>query len=438
VNAIFPRKPAADLLLLLLTGLLAAGVTAACGKKGPPLAPLLKAPARVTDFEARRVDETVYVQVVIPATNEDGTQPADLDYVEVYAFTGMNAGAVLDTKYAERIGTIKVQDPMSPEEQEKWTSRGQTPPARPGEPQGGTVVLTEQLTPAAKVIIQTKEPKEKVFVAKRNVGELVTPPLVGPVEEPQPKRYYTARGFSHGKVRGATAPRRPIGLGVPPPSPRSPALDYAEQAFALTWQAPAEQRALIQEPATGDVLPAAPKGIPAGVVYAYNVYRTPKPSETGTAAALPTLLSRVPLNPKPLEVLAFEDPGLVFGEERCYVIRSVESAVESVATAPVCATPVDHFPPPVPAALTAVASEGGISLIWDGVTASDLAGYVVLRGEVPNGAFVPLFDAPIRETAYRDSTAKPGVRYAYVVVSVDTAAPRNLSAPSNRVEDSAR
>ena len=103
-----------------------------------------------------------------------------------------------------------------------------------------------------------------------------------------------------------------------------------------------------------------------------------------------------------------------------------------------CVTPVDVFPPPVPASLGAVASEGAVSLIWDGVDAPDLAGYVVLRADKPEGPFMPLFDVPIRETTYRDGTAKPGVRYVYVVVSADSSTPRNVSSPSNRVEESAR
>ena len=50
----------------------------------------------------------------------------------------------------------------------------------------------------------------------------------------------------------------------------------------------------------------------------------------------------------------------------------------------------------------------------------------------------PLFDAPIRETTYRDTTVKPGVRYVYTVVSVDKATPPNRSLPSNKAEETAR
>jgi fibronectin type 3 domain-containing protein len=85
-----------------------------------------------------------------------------------------------------------------------------------------------------------------------------------------------------------------------------------------------------------------------------------------------------------------------------------------------------------------VASEGAISLIWDASTEADLAGYIVLRGQAPGATMSPLMTEPIKETTYRDTTVKPGVRYVYAVVAVDTASPQNVSAQSNRVEETAR
>ena len=46
--------------------------------------------------------------------------------------------------------------------------------------------------------------------------------------------------------------------------------------------------------------------------------------------------------------------------------------------------------------------------------------------------------SPVRDTTYRDTTAKPNVRYVYAIVAVDKATPRNTSPESNRVEESAR
>ena len=71
---------------------------------------------------------------------------------------------------------------------------------------------------------------------------------------------------------------------------------------------------------------------------------------------------------------------------------------------------------------------GAINLIWDANTEADLGGYLVLRGEAPGDTLQPLTPQPIRETRYRDTAVKPGVRYVYAIVAVDRATPPNRSA----------
>ena len=192
------------------------------------------------------------------------------------------------------------------------------------------------------------------------------------------------------------------------------------------------------------ILPATPKGVAETIVYAYNVYLVsaePLPPAPGVAAgAVPAgpVPADVPLNAEPLTTKTFDDPIVALGTERCYVVRALDDGVESEPTPPICVTPVDNFPPPAPTALAAIGSEGAVSLIWEGVEAADLAGYIVMRAEGADAPLEPLFDAPIRDTAYRDATAKSGVRYTYAVVSVDMADPRNVSLPSNRVDEVAR
>ena len=111
---------------------------------------------------------------------------------------------------------------------------------------------------------------------------------------------------------------------------------------------------------------------------------------------------------------------------------------ESAGTPTVCVKTVDTFPPAAPKNLQAVASEGTISLIWDANTEADLAGYIVLRGAAGSGQLTAITPTPIKETTFRDTKVRAGVRYAYVVVAVDTATPQNVSAQSNRVEETAR
>ena len=105
--------------------------------------------------------------------------------------------------------------------------------------------------------------------------------------------------------------------------------------------------------------------------------------------------------------------------------------LESDPSPPVCVTPRDIFPPAAPKGLAVVAMDGGVmNLIWDANTEADLGGYLVLRGEAPGDTLQPLTPQPIHETSFRDTTARPGVRYVYAIVAVDRATPPNRSQPS--------
>jgi hypothetical protein len=220
------------------------------------------------------------------------------------------------------------------------------------------------------------------------------------------KRIYTIRGVARGGRPGQPSARIEIPLVDPPPPPTSLAAKFTESAVTLAWLPPVGE---FTAPPT------------------FNVY-----AADGGA----------PLNPSPLATPAFERPGIELGKEQCFVVRTVVMAgtvaVESVPSERACMTPTDVFPPAAPKGLSAVAGSGVISLIWDANTESDLGGYVVLRGEAPGDTLQPLTPSPIRDTTFRDTTVKPGVRYVYAVVAVDRATPPNTSAQSVRVEETAR
>ncbi len=68
-------------------------LTIACGQKGPPLAPLHLVPAAATEMSVRRVANRARLRFVLPARNENGLGPLELDRVEIYAVT-IPAGSV--------------------------------------------------------------------------------------------------------------------------------------------------------------------------------------------------------------------------------------------------------------------------------------------------------------------------------------------------------
>jgi hypothetical protein len=255
------------------------------------------------------------------------------------------------------------------------------------------------------------------------------PALAGPVPKPEARRFYVAYGVSRAGRRGGPSPRPALPLDAPPYAPPQPSLEATETGVVVNWTVPPGARLPFQEPAGDDLLRATPKGMESAPPLTYVVYRV---SPDGPAR----------LTEQPVTALAFTDAGIAWGVERCYDVRTVaaqgSASVESAPSPRACITPSDVFPPSPPRSLAAVAGAGAISLIWDGVDAADLAGYIVLRGEAPSGALTPLFETPIRESTYRDTTAKPGVRYVYAVMAVDRTTPPNRSPLSNRVEETAR
>jgi hypothetical protein len=422
----------------LLIGLAAAGLAApGCGKKGPPLAPMLRVPGRASDIAARRVGDTVSVTFTIPSANIDETKPADIARIDLYAYTAMDLSDVLNTRRMTLVSSIPVRKPPEPQVTKEGEA-GQPPkpavppaPPEPGEDQGARVTLTETLT-ADMLVPMAPDKKPPVPPSTEPVtwfGEPRVAPLSGPVPKPEPHRYYVAYGVSRAGNRGGASPRPAVPLGQPPAAPAQPSLEVTEGGVVLTWRVPPGARLPFQQQAEGDVLKATTRGMESAPALAYLVYRV--------GADGP-----VRLTDKPVTGETFTDQAAVFGSEHCYDVRTVAGqgnvAFESAPSPKACVTPADTFPPAAPTSLAAVAGQGVISLIWIGVDAADLAGYLVLRGEAASADLRPLFDAPIRETTYRDATAKPGVRYAYAVVAVDKASPPNRSARSNTVEETAR
>ena len=66
---------------------LALSTLVACGKKGPPLAPLRPVPGAVTELKARRAGNEVRFTFKLPLENVDKTTPVSLDRLDVYAVT---------------------------------------------------------------------------------------------------------------------------------------------------------------------------------------------------------------------------------------------------------------------------------------------------------------------------------------------------------------
>jgi predicted small lipoprotein YifL len=444
---------------------------AACGKKGPPLAPIVHIPAAVEQIEARRTGNEVAVTVTVPAKNIDGSVPIDIGRIEVYGYTG--TAVPPRARFLEvgtLVGTVTV---VSPPTKDTATPAA---PAKPGDPiPGGPTSIVESLTPDA-LVAKAIPP----LPTTRRQPRPLTP--VGPaadVEAGPLRRFYFALAFSPGGRPGPPGAIAELRLTELPEAPLGVKATHVGDAVRLEWEPsggligflldrpiPMELSPLDNPPTeTGSAASTAPPDGPTR----YNVYReiaapvsdavaTAKPAgDAGLASPKPTgdtaLVSPkpsgeggppAPINAAPLEALFFSDPltGLD-GRERCYVVRSVRGvgaqAVESHASEPSCVVPVDDFPPEPPSGLSATSGEGAITLMWVPNAEPDVAGYLVLRGEAGDATLAPVTDTVVTEARFTDRTVKPGVRYVYAVQAIDTRLPRpNVSGESARVDEVAR
>ncbi len=411
-----------------------AGAAIACGKKGPPLPPLVHVPAPPADFAADRRGNDVALQFTVPSANTDGSRPANLDHVDVYGFTGPPTATDDQLiKFGSKIATVSVRAPKNPEA----ATAADEPPEEPeleedGIDQGARAQIEQPLTPAAFAPVTLPPPKGQ----GRDEGADLPGPLAGPAQVP--RRLFLAVGVSTKGRRGPPSRRTAVPL-VPPPSPPSaPAVTYDERAIHLAWK-PSFSRLPVQPaPAEGaEVLPARFFGMDLPSI-AYRVYDV-SPSVDPSAASPAVLAGETRLTGEPLAATAYDDTRMEWGRTRCYAVRTVETiagqTLESDATMPACVTPVDTFPPSPPKNLRHIASDGVISLIWEPDVEADVTGYVVLRGVAPGGALDPITPAPITVTVF-DDRVPAGTRYVYAVEAVDRAG--NRSAPSDRVEDAAR
>lgn len=403
--------------ILVLVAAACAG--AACGKKGPPLAPYVHIPAAVTEITAERLGDDVFVTLTLPDRNIDASQPVSLERVDVWAYTGRAAPA--RQRWAE-LGTL-VERVELPDAADTGESAASTGSAR------RRLGVTDRLGPAA-------------FEAASAASGAA---LAGPATL---RRFYVAIPSGPDDRPGPLGTVADVDLGPRPGPPAAVALDYDASVITVTWVPPLEGAAfraarIERERATPEAAVFADALEQASSPWRYNVYRLREP-ERLTAAPQP---DRGVARPRPVNASPQEDTSLtipvVFGQETCVTVRAVDGTagnrVEGAATDEACITPDDVFPPEPPRQLAALPSADAIDLIWEPNDESDLGGYLVLRGIAPDGPVQRLTASPVAATRFRDAAVTPGVKYFYLVVAVDNHLPSpNISAESNRVEDEPR
>lgn len=461
---------------LLVTVVAIASAFAACGKKGPPLAPFPRVPTKVDNLIPTRIGNDVFLSFPVPTANIDGRKPADLGSLKVYGITTTRAPATPEErKVATLLTTLTVRPVLPPPPVNAPAGVVEAVTAAiPGLDQGAPALFSETLTDELRVPVEL--PTKKNAIALPVVVESEEPPL-GPLVAPQDKetarRYYFVVSVSPSGREGPPSDVVSIAFGDPSSAPGQTTIEYTETTMTMRWEAatdaktwsiapvipppppppkpttPADEPADPQQPAV-PAKPATPVVVEPPLLSVkslgfntqatlYHVYEVPK---AAAVAPVQTPAIPKPITPQPVDKSEFVLKSFMFGQERCFYVRPVDvvfgMSVQGPASEQKCVTPVDTFAPKAPRSLAAIAGGGVINLIWDANTETDLAGYIVLRGDPTGDRLLPLTPSPVRETTFRDTTVQAGMRYVYAVVAVDNATPPNQSAESNRTEETAR
>ena len=422
---------------------------AGCGKKGPPLTPIVRVPAVVENLTPRRVGDDVYVTFTVPKANIDASTPASIARIDLYAATSLTPPTrARFLEIATLVGTVPVApaaDPANP------GAVVPEPDPNAGALQGTAVTVRDRLTPEARRPRELRVLEEERRAALPAVAVLAPRPTVL-------RRFYMAIPFGSGGLPGPRSQVVELPLTTLPDPPTGLEVTTSATTITLQWEPSGGligwllDRALpVEASPIADALPpraaAAPvpapvtSDLPAGPTR-YNLYLEIAPDPLmlpAAAASMPwNAAAPQPLNAAPLAALTYADPIVLDERERCYSARAVLGTIESVPTPRVCVTPTDTYPPAAPTGLDAVAGEGSIELIWDPNIEADLGGYIVLRAEAGGDTLLQLTATPVSVTRYADRAVTPGVRYTYVVRAVDNRVPLpNMSDPAE-VSETAR
>ena len=388
--------------------------------------PLLKQPSPPAEMKAERHGDSVDVQFTVPAANSDGTRPANVTRVDVYALT---ANRALDEsevlKHGSKIASVAVKAPLDPNQTVEPEESEDVELQGTGLEPGARAHVEERLTADVRKPVDLASDKEK---QKKSKPPVVTAPREGPLLTPVvplTTRVYVGVSVTT-KGKNAASSHAVVAMIDAPPAPAEPSVTYDEKAITVSW--PQVRVGPAAGETSEDVLPSRPLGVSVPTV-TYNVYEVSE----GTPPAFTRLTGT------PVKEPRHSDNRLAWGERRCYAVRAYltveDTSLEGRESPAHCVTFTDTFAPAAPTGLQAVPSEGAISLIWDANPERDIRGYIVLRGPVSAEKLEPLGADPIADTSFQDR-APAGVRFAYAVQAVDTAG--NLSPPSARVEETAR
>lgn len=365
---------------------------AACGKRGDPLAPLPVTPQGVASLKLAQRGTELEISYVAPRSTTGG---ARLGVVEIEL---LRADVPGDFQKTARRARRRAAPGESLAETSPLPAPGTTVRVAARALDRGHV---SALSPVATLVVQAPPPGPHDLeaelkgesVALRWTGTIPSPPPPSPSPSPSPTASPRASPIpspTPSATASATPSPTPSGLASPRPSP-------------------------------------SPSPTPKPPARGFLIYRRSDPG--GAYGA--------PIRSEPFTTNAFEDKTVSLGQRWCYVVGTVvstEPVAESTRSNEACVSIVDIVAPAAPSGAAALGGPDGIEISWSPSTEPDLASYRVYR-EVPGGPREKVGEVAPPETSFRDASAAPGTRYAYVVTAVDRAgneSPPSAAAPGAR------
>ncbi|HEV3484698.1 MAG TPA: hypothetical protein VG106_04780 [Vicinamibacterales bacterium] len=363
-------------------------LTLACGKRGDPRPPVPVIPQATSDLVVTQRADKVILSWSYPALTTTGRSLTDVRRISIF-------------RYIEPL-------PVQPGGRDpNQLLPGDVDPTEPQPIALFSKVPTIAEAQFAKLSTRIDSIEKANLPAASAGARLIysdTPPLRSADERPVRITYSVV-------TEGATArgPHSNLAIIVPLPVAVPPASLTATpkaEGVVLNWK----------EPAT------SVGGSGAPVITGYHVFRN-APGEALTELS-------TPITTAPIKGSTYTDTP-PYGEHE-YRVSAVATdgppLLQSDPSAPVRVTFKDLVPPPSPGRITALVETNVIRLLWDPVTAPDLAGYAVYRwdGDV---RLKLCCGQPLGATNFLDISMQVGVPYRYEVTALD--ARGNESAPGS-------
>jgi uncharacterized protein len=358
----------------------------ACGKRGDPRPPVPVIPQATSDVVVTQRADKVILSWSYPSLTTTGRSLTDIRRISVYRYSEELPESALDP------ATPVTPEPAVPRE---VTAFGRIPTL----PRAQFEKLSTRIESIDKANLASVTAGAQLIFEDR-------PPLRSMAGRPVRLTYAVVTEASTARSELSNMVSLvPLPVSVPPSG--LTATPQAEGVL-LEWQRP-------EQSVGGEASP---------VVVGYHVYRSAPGEAPGELTP--------PVSVAPVTGTTYRDLP-PYGEHDyrvSAVAATLPTVVQSEMSTPVRATFRDLVPPEAPTNVTALLETKLVRLLWDPVTAPDLAGYLLYRIEGPYR--LKLSPEPFPQTSFTDVSIEVGTRYHYEVTAVDRSG--NESAPARSEE----